>query len=58
MKKIIKYNLSILGFWFIYIFLKKPIKIESIELLEKYYNSTIREKKLIAKVKSINLKNK
>jgi hypothetical protein len=58
MIKFIKYNVSILATWFVYILLKKPIKIESIEFLEKHYNSTQREKKLIAKIKSINLKNR
>ena len=56
MIKFIKYNIQILITWTIYVLFKKPIKIESIELLEKHYNSTQREKKLIEKIKSINLK--
>jgi hypothetical protein len=54
MKKFIKYNLSILGFWFMYIVLRKPIKPEVMEFLEKHYKSTSREKKLINRVKKIN----
>ena len=54
--KSIRYNIQIFLFWFIYVLFRKPIKIESIELLEKHYKATSREKKLIAKAKSINLK--
>lgn len=52
--KFITYNISIFRFWFKYILLKTPIKIEAIEFLQKNYNATKREKKLIDKVKKIN----
>lgn len=54
MMKFIMYNISIFKFWFKYIFLKTPIEIESIEIIERFYNATIREKKLINRVKKIN----
>ena len=54
MIKFIKYNLQILACWYVYIFLRKPIKMEAIEFLEKHYKSTYREKKLIDKIKKIN----
>jgi hypothetical protein len=53
MKKII-YNISIFRFWFKYILLKKPIKMDAIEFLQKNYNATDREQKLINRVKKIN----
>ena len=53
MKKII-YNLQILAFWFEYILLKKPVKSEAIEFLQKSYNATKREQNLISRVKKIN----
>lgn len=53
MKKI-KYNISIFMVWFKYILLKKPIKIDAIEFLQKNYKATKREKNLINRVKKIN----
>ena len=53
MKKI-KYNISIFMFWFKYIILKTPIKIDAIEFLQKSYKATKREKNLINRVKKIN----
>lgn len=52
--KIIKYNISIFKFWFKYILLKTPFKREAIEFLEKSYNATEREKRLIDRVKKLN----
>jgi hypothetical protein len=52
--KFIKYNISIFRFWFKYIFLATPIKMEAIEFLQKSYNATCREKKLINRVKKLN----
>jgi hypothetical protein len=57
MKKLI-YNISIFRFWFKYILLKTPIKMDAIEFLEKNYNATKREQNLINRVKKINIKNK
>ncbi|WP_296683536.1 hypothetical protein [Flavobacterium sp.] len=53
MKKI-KYNISIFKFWFKYIFLKTPIKIEAIEFLQKNYKATKREQNLINIIRKIN----
>jgi hypothetical protein len=52
--KFLIYNISIFKFWFKFILLKKPIKIEAIDFLDKNYKSTKREKKLIDRVKEIN----
>jgi len=55
--KNIKYNISIFRFWFKYILLKSPFKMDEIEFLHKNYKATKREENLIKKVKKIN-KNK
>jgi hypothetical protein len=50
----IKYNISIFRFWFKYILLKTPIKMDAIEFLQKSYKATKREENLINRVKKIN----
>jgi hypothetical protein len=52
--KHIKYNISIFRFWFKYILLKTPIKMDAIEFLQKNYKATKREENLINRVKKIN----
>jgi hypothetical protein len=52
--KQIKYNISIFIFWFKYILLKTPIKMDAIEFLQKSYKATKREENLINRVKKIN----
>ena len=52
--KQIKYNISIFRFWFKYILLKTPIKMDAIEFLQKSYKATKREENLINRVKKIN----
>lgn len=54
MKKTIRYNIAIFRFWFKYILFKYPVKIDAIEFLEKSYNATNREEKLMKRVKKIN----
>jgi hypothetical protein len=53
MKKI-TYNIAIFRFWFKFILLKTPMKMDAIEFLQKNYNATKREQNLINRVKKIN----
>ncbi len=52
--KFIIYNIGVFKFWFKYIILKRPVKAEVIEFLQKSYKATNREQRLINKVKKIN----
>ena len=52
--KQIKYNIGIFRFWFKFILLKTPMKMDAIEFLQKSYKVTKREKNLINRVKKIN----
>ena len=52
--KFIKYNIQIFLTWFNYILLGKKVSKEVIEIIENNYNSTLREKKLINRIKNKN----
>jgi hypothetical protein len=50
-------KLEFIYVWFKHVVLRIKIPLEAIELVEKHFNMTESEKKLIKKIKQINLKN-
>jgi len=54
MKRFIVYNVQIFLTWLTYIMFKKPLSKDEIDLVEKYYNPTNREKRILGRIKKIN----
>jgi hypothetical protein len=54
MEKTIRYNISILLTWLIYIVLRKPFSQESYDLIKDNYKTTTREKRMMARIAKIN----
>jgi hypothetical protein len=54
MKRFIIYNIQIFLTWVKFIVFKYPLTNEQLELVEQYYNATLREKKLIARIRKVN----
>ena len=55
MRKIIKRNFQIFLTWLVYIVFRKPMSKEAIEFVEEHYRSTEREKRIISRIKKLNL---
>ncbi len=58
MKTKFRRNLEFIYVWFKHVVLKVKLPLDAIELVEKHFKATESEKKLIQKIKEINLNNK